>query len=330
MTATGGIGALVNALGTSLSSVVNRVTATEQPSATPVTFAGTPTIVSPTEPYTNIGSADLVINVPVEFVGNPTVRIRIYLALEGQQPAPIAEVPVGSTATLIVPVDLTPGRNDLSATIVQDAVESSFSPVVTYILDKDPPQIVLSSPKDGATINKGTVTLTGTTQPRTTLLARDGANGTSISGQAGSDGTFSMDLPIDPGSNDIKITGTDPAGNVGEIALSVVGGSGKLTVVLTSSTYRVSIGALPLSIQLSALVSDPDGNPLQGSSVTFTLTVPGLQPISKDAVTGPDGRATFTTTLPTGVTAGAGLATILVATDSFGSTSAQKTITAVN
>ena len=329
MTATGGIGSLVSALGTSLAGVVNRVTATEQPSATPVVLAGTPTIASPTEPYTNLGTADLEINVPSEFVGNPTVRIRIYLALEGQQPAPIAEVPVGSTVTLIVPVDLTPGRNDLSATIVEDAVESSFSPVVTYIYDKDPPKIVLSSPKDGATINKATVTLTGTTQPRTTLVARDSANGISISGAAGTDGTFSMDLPIGPGSNPIKITGTDPAGNIGDLSLTVVGGSGKLTAVLSSSTYRVSISTLPRSIQLSVLVTNPDGNPLAGASVTFTLTVPGLQPIAKDAVTGADGRAVFTTTLPTGVTAGAGLATVLVATDSFGTTSAQKTITTV-
>lgn len=329
MTATGGLGPLVSSLGTSLSGIVGRVTATEQPSATPVVLASTPTIASPTEPYTNLGTADLEINVPSEFVGNPTVRVRIYLALEGQQPAPIAEVPVGSTVTLIVPVDLTPGRNDLSATIVEDAVESGFSPVVTYIYDKDPPNIVLTSPKDGATINQGTVTLTGTTQPRTTLLARDSASGTSISGQAGTDGTFSMDLPIGPGSNPITITGTDPAGNVGSLSVTLVGGSGKLTAVLSSSTYRVSIGSLPLSIQLSVLVSDPDGNPLVGANVTFTLTVPGLQPISKDAVTGADGRANFTTTLPTGVTAGAGLATVLVATDSYGSTSAQKTITAV-
>ena len=61
--------------------------------------------------------------------------------------------------------------------------------------------------------------------------------------------------------------------------------------------------------------------------MTFTLTVPGIPPVSKEAVTLGDGRSTYTTTLPTGVTAGAGLGTVLVATDSFGTTSAQKTIT---
>ena len=77
------------------------------------------------------------------------------------------------------------------------------------------------------------------------------------------------------------------------------------------------------------LVTDPDGRPLEGTSVTFSLTVPGIPPVAKEAVTGGDGRATFTTTLPTGVTAGSGLATVLVATTEFGSTSAQKSITIV-
>lgn len=329
MTATGGLGPLVGALGSSMSGFVNRITETPRPSATQVVVSGTPTIAAPAEPYTNLGTADLEISVPIDIVGNSAAHIRVYLTLEGQQPAPIAEVPVGGTITLIVPVELTPGRNDLSATIVEGAVESGPSPVVTFIYDKDPPKIVLSSPKAGATVNSDTVTLTGTTQPRTTLLVRNQANGTSISGEAASDGTFSLDLPLDAGPNAITITGTDPAGNVGQLAVTILRGSGKLTATLTASAYRISVGSLPRSLQLSLLVTDPDGKPLAAANVTFTLTVPGIQPISKSAVTGADGRATFTTTLPTGVTAGAGLATVLVATDTFGTTSSQRTITIV-
>jgi protocatechuate 3,4-dioxygenase beta subunit len=80
---------------------------------------------------------------------------------------------------------------------------------------------------------------------------------------------------------------------------------------------------------MSVLVTDPDGHPLEGAAVTFNLTVPGIPPIARDVVTGGDGRATFTTTLPAGVTAGAGLATVIVATAEFGTVSAQKTITIV-
>jgi hypothetical protein len=328
-TATGGIGSLVRVLGSSLSGFVDDITATLSPSSTPLIVADAPSIASPSEPYTNQPIADLEVTIPSEYVGDPEVLVRIYLTLEGVAPTTIAEAPVSATIRLIVPVDLTPGRNDFSATIVEAGIESEASPVVTFILDTDPPKFVLSSPKDGQTINRPSVVINGTTQARTTILARNEANGTSISGQAGSDGAFQLDLPLEPGPNGIRITGTDPAGNPGQLIFSVVRGSGKLTATLTASSYRISAASLPVSMQLSVLVTDPDGRPLEGATVTFSLTVPGIPPVAKDAITAGDGRATFTTTLPTDVTTGSGLATVLVATTDFGTTSAQKTITVV-
>jgi hypothetical protein len=329
VTATGGIGSLVHALGTSLSGFVDNLTATPTPSSTPLVIADAPVIASPTEPYTNQPRADLEVTIPGEYVGDPDVRVRIYLTLEGVPPTTIAEAPVGSTIRLIVPVDLTPGRNDFSATIVEAGIESESSPIVTFILDTEAPAFVLSAPAAGQTVNRDSVAITGTTQPRTTILARNEANGTSISGLAAADGTFTVELPLEPGPNGIRLSGTDPAGNPGELIFSVVRGSGKLTATLSASAYRVSVGSLPVSLQLRVLVTDPDGTPLEGATVTFSLTVPGIPPVAKEAITGGDGRATFTTTMPTGVTTGAGLATVLVATDAFGSTSTQKTITIV-
>ena len=329
VTAGGGFGALTGALGASFSGFLDRFTATPQPSATEFVASDAPLIALPSEPYTNQATVDLQITVPSIEVGNTAARLRIYRGLAGQPPVRIAEVPMSSTIQLIVPVDLTPGRNDFYATVAQAGVESEPSPIVTFILDPDPPQILLTSPTDGGTVNNETATLIGTTQPRTTLLALNAANGTSISGQAGTDGGFTLDLPLEAGSNAITITGRDPAGNIGVLTLSVVRGSGQLTSTLSSSANRISIASLPVSLQLRVLVRNPDGQPLPGATITFTLTVPGIPPISKDAVTGADGRATFTTTLPTGVTVGAGLATVLVATTEFGTTSAQKTITVV-
>ncbi|TAJ99969.1 MAG: hypothetical protein EPO36_10345 [Chloroflexota bacterium] len=330
VTATGGIGSLVNALGSSLSGFVDELTATPTPSSTPIVIADAPVIASPTEPYTNQPRADLEVTVPDEYVGDPEVRVRIYLTLEGVPPTTIAEAPVGSTIRLIVPVDLTPGRNSFSATIVEAGIESEASPIVTFILDTEPPAFVLASPQDGQTVNRDSVAITGTTQPRTRILARNEANGTSISGLAeATDGTFTVELPLEPGPNGIRLSGTDPAGNPGELIFSVVRGSGELSANLTASSYRISVASLPVSLQMSVLVTDPDGIPLEGATVTFSLTVPGIPPVAKEAITGGDGRATFTTTLPTGVTTGSGLATVLVVTDAFGSTSTQKTITIV-
>lgn len=329
VTATGGIGSLVRALGTSLSGFVDDITATPTPSSKPIVVADAPVIALPNEPYTNQPRADLEIIIPDEYAGDPEVRVRIYLALEGVPPTTIAEVPVGSTIRLIVPVDLTPGRNDFTATIVEAGIESEASPIVYYILDVEAPTFALSAPVDGETVNRESVTITGTTQPRTTILARNEANGMSVSGQAGENGTFSMDLPLEPGPNGIRLAGTDPAGNAGELIFSVVRGSGELTATLTASSYRISIASLPISLQLTVLVTSPDGIPLEGATVTFSLTVPGIPPIAKEALTGGDGRATYTTTLTTGIQAGPGLATVLVATADFGTTSAQQTVTIV-
>ena len=48
-----------------------------------------------------------------------------------------------------------------------------------------------------------------------------------------------------------------------------------------------------VSLQLRVLVTDPDGQPLEGATVTFSLTVPGIPPVAEgaDAITGGDGRA---------------------------------------
>ena len=118
-------------------------------------------------------------------------------------------------------VELTKGINDFTVTIVGPAGESEPSLVVRYVLDATPPKITITSPKDNAVVNGKAVTIKGKTQARTTLLARNDANGSSIAGTAEADGTFTLSLALSPGVNTIAITGTDPAGNVTETSLSV-------------------------------------------------------------------------------------------------------------
>jgi uncharacterized protein YfaP (DUF2135 family) len=328
-TATGGIGTLGKALGASFSDFFANITATPAPSATPIVVADAPVIVSPAEPYTNQTTVDLQLSIPPDSVGDTRARVRIYASAEGGAPAQVAEAPVGETTRLVVPTELSPGRNDFTATLVSGGVESESSPVVTYILDTEPPTITLSDPKDGATVNGETVTLTGKTQGRSTLIARNEANGTSTSGTADSDGSFALTLALDPGPNGIQVQATDPAGNQGQLIIKLVRGSGKLTASLTASAYRIAVSRLPTTIQLTVTVTDPDGKPVEGATVTFTLTAPGIPPLALDTTTGGDGRAVFSTGLPKDVTAGSGMATVLVNTTSFGSVTDRKTLTFV-
>jgi hypothetical protein len=331
-TATGGLSRAVATLGTSLGGLFDRLTATASPAPSGSVLADSPVIEPPSEPYTNQKSIDLVITVPSGVVGQHGALVRLYVALKDQAPAPVHEdVPIGSTPRVVVPnVDLTKGVNDFTATLVgPDGVESEQSAVVRYVLDISKPKITLTAPKEGVTVNRPTVKLTGKTQGRSALVARNSTNATSATATAAADGTFALNLPLDTGSNAITIDATDPAGNVGELVLSVRRGSGNLTAELSSSIYRIRISRLPEPIELEVLVTDPDGNPLEGASVTFSLTIPGIAPLTFEARTGGDGRATFRTTVPKGASEGTGPASVLVRTDEFGRITDRTVITMV-
>jgi protocatechuate 3,4-dioxygenase beta subunit len=89
---------------------------------------------------------------------------------------------------------------------------------------------------------------------------------------------------------------------------------------LSASDYRIRRGRLPEPVTLIAKVTDPDGKPLAGAPVTFTLSIPGIPTVTSDTTTDERGRASFRTTVPTGADLGDGSATVLVSTDEFGAT----------
>ena len=314
----GGIGRVVGAIGSTVGGFVEGVTATPTPIPSVAVISDAPLVKAPEEPYTRAATTDLVVTVPSDIVGESDHTLRIYLALKDQAPAPIEEVPIAG-ATTIVPVTLTKGLNDFTVTIIGPGGESDPSPVVRFFQDQAPPKITITSPKNGGIVNRNAVVIKGKTQGRTTLIARNATNGASITGDALSDGTFSLTLAIATGVNRITIDGTDPAGNESQVDLVVKRGTGKLTVSLVSSTYQIKRGNLPQSIRLTANANDPDGRPLGGASVTFTLSIPGIPTITAEGTTSANGSATFKTTIPKGADLGQGSATVLISSDEFGS-----------
>lgn len=323
----GGLGVIANALGTTVSTFVSAVTATPAPSVPTSTVPEPPTIESPSEPYTNLSQADLTVTVPTRLAGDPDYRVRIYLALKDQAPAPIDEKPLSPTPVMIIPVTLTKGVNDFSVTLVGPSGESEKSPLVRWVLDSDAPAIRLASPKDGATVNRKAVTLQGRTQGRSTLNARNAKTGDSIGGTAAADGTFALSLPLAGGANPIRLSVTDPAGNTATQELTVRRGLGKLRASLSASNYSISQRNLPYEVRLVVIVDDPDGAPLEGANVTFTLSVPGIKTITGDAVTDANGEASFTTRIPKGADRGGGTVGVLVRTAEFGRTTDDTVIT---
>ncbi len=329
LAAGGGIGPVLSTLAAGFGSAVDRLSATPVPSLNGLPPTEAPRIAVPQQPYTSEASIDLNVTVPPGVVGDPSAKVRIYLALEGLQAAPIVDVPVDATIRLVVPFDLTPGRNDISATLFQGGQESEHSPIVTWFLDQDPPRITVTRPQDGAAIDRPTVTLEGSTQAETTLVTLNVANGASITTVAALDGSFETTLPLAPGVNVIEISGTDPAGNQGATSLTLIQGSADLRVQLRSSLNRISVARHPSALQLTVFVTDPSGDPLPGARAFFTLQIPGLAPISNELVTEFDGRAIFTTPLVGTLSTGGGGATVFVSHDDYGESTDRVTLTFV-
>ena len=328
LTAFGGLSVVVGSLGSAVRGVVGAIAATPEPSLTPAPVLEPPTLAGPTQPYTNQATVTLTGSVPRSAIGQAGDSIRIEVSVEGAAPVPVKDVPVPAIAAFTVPdVQLATGRNDFTAMVVSSAGSSDPSPAVTYILDTTPPPVTISSPANGTTVNGTTVQIVGTTQPQSAVNARDEANAATASGQADGDGRFSLTVPLADGTNGITVTATDPAGNSGQAVVGVTKGAGVLTARLTASPYRLSAGSGG-NLTVTVVVTDPNGQPLAGASVQFTITVPGLAPIQPaEILTDATGSATFTTAVPPGGTAGqTGLATALVTTTANGQASARAAI----
>jgi Big-like domain-containing protein len=318
--ATGGIGKVAASVGSTFVGFFADLTATPVPSATPSLLADTPVLQEPGEPYTNQPTIDLVGTIPADVVGKSDIRIRVYVAIGEQEPGIVTEVPVGRAEQFIVPgVGLIEGSNAFTTTLIGPTGESEPSPVVTYVLDAAPPTIKLSSPKDGAVINAKSVKLVGQTQARSELRVRNASSEAAVTGQADANGNFSIILPIGAGTNNIGITAIDPAGNEGQLDLAVRRGSGALAAKLSASVSDIKRSALPEPITMTVAVTDPDGHPLAGANVTFSLTVPRIPPITSKVIeTNVDGIATWSPNIPKGADTGEISATVIVKTTDYG------------
>jgi len=329
LTATGGLGPLVSTLGAGFATAFGRLIATAVPTEAIIVATGAPVISPPASAYTNQPTVPLKIIIPSDVVGLADAKVKLYVALEGLDPAPIKEVPVAGSSSVTLQAVLTEGQNNFTATIDRSGVESDASAVVTVFLDTSPPKVTVKSPKAGSTVADPQLTLKAVTDPQATIIARNDANAVSVTVTSLPDGTFTVILPLNPGTNAIHLDVTDLAGNQSSTDLSYVSGAGQMTARLSASLYRISVAHHPSSLQLVVVVTDTTGAPVAGASATFTLQLYGLGPVSGTAVTGADGRATFTTPLVGTLQVGDGNASVLVTSPTFGQASAHVALTTV-
>jgi hypothetical protein len=329
LTGAGQLGGVVGALGTAVGGFVDRVAATPLPSETPTPLLTAPTLAKPAHQWTSQPTVTLTGTIPAAFAGDGEHSVRLYVTLPDGAPSEVKEIAVPATAAFSIPgVPLVIGPNDFSVTLVGPGGESEPSATVTYVLDTEAPVVKVASPKDGATVNRAAAEITGTTQALSGLVARNEANGSTATATAAVDGSFSLQVPIADGPNGITITATDPAGNAGSAVVTIRRGSGKLTADVSASSYRIKKSALPEPLTVKVVVTDPDGRPLEGAAVLFTLTVPGIPAIVPSEVsTDGAGIASFRTTIPAAATPGTGPITALVTTRDFGSLTVRTVLT---
>jgi hypothetical protein len=118
---------------------------------------------------------------------------------------------------------LTEGSNAFVATLATPAGEGGPSPVVTYILDTAPPNIVISSPVPGTKVRTSSVVVSGTCDAGSTVSIRneEALSDAFTSQVVGSDGRFKLTVPVVGGPNTIDLSATDQAGNSASTSLTV-------------------------------------------------------------------------------------------------------------
>ena len=308
------VSSLVKGFGDMVGSLTH-VIGSPTPSASGV-VSGAPVIEPPDSTTTNTASVDLTVQLPATVVGLPGYTCRLYVTVPNADPTIVTETPVGGTSTLVLSkVGLAKGPNTFTASVIGPGGESAKSKPVTLTLDVAKPKVTITSPKNGSTVKSTStsVTVKGKTQPASAVRLQNDANGATATDTADDTGLFSAGIAIAAGPNTITITVTDPAGNGNTATITVVKGSGSLHVTLSGTVYQFNRKNLPTNVKFTAVVVGADGKRVSGATALFTVSVPGLQPlVSSPITTNSNGSATFSTTIPKGAMAGAGLATVLI------------------
>lgn len=331
LTVAGALPRIVSTVGGAVSGIAGAVLPSPSPSPTLAVVPTSPVLDAPAQVYTNQPSVTVSGSVPASVVGQRAgVRIRLYVAVAKQEPVQVRDVALGETPNFAIPeVALQPGRNDFTATVVGPGGESEASPIVTYVLDTTKPKVTIASPADKSTVNGTSVTIAGKTQGRSTVTARNEANGHTGIGVADGTGSFQVVVALADGTNAITLTVVDPAGNATVTVLTVRRGTGQLKVALTASSYRISAARLPRTLELRAVATDPEGNGLPGRDITFTLSIPGVPLITGQGTTDETGVAIFRTPIPAGATPGSGPGLAFLTTPEYGDASGRVVITII-
>ncbi|MGD0409170.1 MAG: Ig-like domain-containing protein [Candidatus Limnocylindrales bacterium] len=307
---------ILSQLASAFGNAVGRLTSQAPPTAPPSGVAlDTPVIdAPPNNGFTNQPSTSIQGSVPAAAIGKTGYAVDVYLIAKDGSRRRVASVTVGATTRFSTPtITLTEGNNVFVATLSTPTGEGGPSPVVTYILDTTPPKIAISSPAQGANVATSTVSVSGSCDAGSTISIRnEEAPGGAFSSQVvGTDGKFSLAVPVVAGPNTIDLSATDQAGNSSSTSLTINRDYGQLAAHLAVTPSKFSSSS-QATLKLTLHATSLNGGPLANAKVTFTVTIYGLGPIvSPELSTDATGTATWQVAI-SGALAGPGQASVLV------------------
>jgi hypothetical protein len=245
--------------------------------------------------------------VSASVVGARGSRIRVYVNDRRVKDQAVTR----SAAFTVRSVPLTNGDNEIRASVVGPGGESERSNVVNVLYDIVAPAVTINHPIDATVVNEPMVTVRGTTEPGSSVTVRNLTTAKIATG-AVTAGRFAIPIWLANGANALTLLVVDRGGNRAERQLTIVRGNGVVKVTLSLSRSLVYRSRLPGTLGATVTALDPDGRPIDGASVTFSISPPGL-PTATYETTTRDGAASWTMTLPRdGAMAGRGFATVLV------------------
>ncbi len=169
----------------------------------------------------------------------------------------------------------------------QDELISDFKSEMGILFDLTPPTLTINAPTDGQKVTSEKITVTGTTEADTKITINEAA-------VTNNNGVFSFDFGLNVGTNAIKISTEDSAGNKTIVNLNIIRevvqtpppAAGKITLSATKTSTGInfswSVSGLDVSKGFKLLKSKTAPNPtypdgaltfIDGSKRSYSLSV---------------------------------------------------------
>lgn len=185
------------------------------------------------------------------------------------------------------------GINTLAAFVTDSSGRRSRGITAHFTVDTVAPRFTSVAPADGSTFTSPAITLQGTIDDPAARVLLESFSGATFAGPNPQGQFFSWSVTLSPGSNALRLTATDVAGNATPLSLTYVFST--LSITITSPANGATIddnkvavsgtfsGAASAAITVNGIVADVTGNAFSAAAVPLnpgsnTITVHGTTP----------------------------------------------------